>query len=211
METLTIKFKRKRYLNQYNIDVKEQFHTICNNIEPKLSKENSILMVTSSAQKQSIVNSTAYLALAFSEQRKQVLVIDANFHQPSLHHVFNIGNSFGLSNLLLKEQHQNSDNTVKVADYLYCLPTGESLYEPASLFRLESFPNLIEVWKENFDVILFHTSDYLNAPDARIIAKHCGGIVLVIQEGRDKFEKIIAIKKDLERGEHEITGTVIIS
>lgn len=206
-----MKFKRKILFNLNNTDIKDQFYTICNNIEPKIPKENSVVMVTSFAQKQNIVNSTAYLALAFSEQRKKVLVIDANLHQPSLHHVFTIDNSFGLSNLLLNEQHQNGDNAIKIADFLYCLPTGESLYEPASLLRLESFSALIEVWKEHFDVILFHTSDYLNTPDARIIAKHCDGIVLVIQEGRDKLGKIMDIKKDLERSKHEITGTVIIS
>ncbi|PEF75499.1 CpsD/CapB family tyrosine-protein kinase [Bacillus pseudomycoides] len=206
---MTIKFKRKYFFNPYDITIKERFYSICNHIEPNLQKEKPILMITSLAQTQNITNATAYLALAFSEQRKRVLVVDANLRQPSLHHVFNIDHSFGLTTLLLREQ--NKDTTIKITDYLSCLSTGEDLYEPVALLTLETFPILIEEWKEHFDIILFHTSDFLNTPDAQILAKHCDGIVLVIQEGRDKLDKITNVKKQLEHSNHEIIGTVIIS
>ena len=206
---MTIKFKRKYFFNPYDITIKERFYSICNNIEPNLQKEKPVLMITSLAQTQNITNATAYLALAFSEQRKRVLVVDANLRQPSLHHVFNIDHSFGLINLLLREQ--NKDTTIKITDYLSCLSTGEDLYEPMTLLTLETFPVLIEEWKEHFDIILFHTSDFLNAPDAQIVAKHCDGVVLMIQEGRDKSERIANARKQLEHNKCEILGAVIIS
>ncbi|MBY0595828.1 CpsD/CapB family tyrosine-protein kinase [Bacillus bingmayongensis] len=206
---MTIKFKRKYLFNPYDIAIKERFYSICNQIEPSLQKEKSILMVTSLAQTQKMTNATAYLALAFSEQRKRVLVVDANLRQPSLHHVFNIDHSFGLTTLLLKEQ--NKDTPIKISDYLSCLSTGEGLYEPVTLLTLETFPILIEEWKEHFDIILFHTSDFLNTPDAQFLTKYCDGVVLMIQEGRDKLEKITSVKKQLEHSKHEIIGAVIIS
>ncbi|MGE7764384.1 CpsD/CapB family tyrosine-protein kinase [Peribacillus sp. NPDC096540] len=208
---MAIKFTKNQpfYLNDVNN--KEQFYSICNNIESKLKKEDSLLMVTSIAQSQNIANATAYLALAFSEQRKRVLVVDANLRQPSLHHVFNIDNSFGLTTLLLNKQPKNSDHAIHIKDHLFCLPTSEVLYEPATLLTLETLPTLIEEWKEIFDIILFHTSDSLNKPDAQIIAKYCDGIILAIQEGRDKLEKIVNVKTQFERAKHEITGTMIIS
>jgi len=206
---MTIKFKRKYVFNPNDLTIKERFYSICNNIEPNLQKEKPVLMITSLAQTQNITNATAYLALAFSEQRKRVLVVDANLRQPSLHHVFNIDHSFGLINLLLREQ--NKDTTIKITDYLSCLSTGEDLYEPMTLLTLETFPILIEEWKEHFDIILFHTSDFLNAPDAQIVAKHCDGVVLMIQEGRDKLERILSARKQLEHNKCEILGAVIIS
>ncbi|PEA81706.1 CpsD/CapB family tyrosine-protein kinase [Bacillus pseudomycoides] len=206
---MTIKFKRKYVFNPNDLTIKERFYSICNNIEPNLQKEKPVLMITSLAQTQNITNATAYLALAFSEQRKRVLVVDANLRQPSLHHVFNIDHSFGLINLLLREK--NKDTTIKITDYLSCLSTGEDLYEPMTLLTLETFPILIEEWKEHFDIILFHTSDFLNTPDAQIFAKHCDGVVLMIQEGRDKLERIVSARKQLEHNKHEILGAVIIS
>ncbi|WP_245645108.1 CpsD/CapB family tyrosine-protein kinase [Peribacillus loiseleuriae] len=167
-------------------------------------------MVTSLDQTQDIVNATAYLALTFSEQHKRVLIVDANFREPSLHTLYNMDHSFGLSTLLLGEQHKQRD-PIQITDYLFCLPTGEIHFEPATLLTLKTFPNQIEVWKQHFDIILFHTSNSLNKPDAQIVAKYCDGIVLTIKEGQDKLEKIVNVKEQFERAKHEITGTMIIS
>ncbi|RRN69933.1 capsular biosynthesis protein [Peribacillus simplex] len=207
---MSIKFTRKQsfYLNEIN---KEQFYSICNNIESNLQKDDSILMITSISQSQNIANATAYLALAFSEQRKRVLVVDANLRQPSLHQVFNIDNSFGLTNLLLNEKPNINDRAIHIKGHLFCIPTSEVIYEPATLLTLETLPTLIEEWKKSFDIILFHTSDSLNKPDANIVAKYCDGIILAIQEGRDKLEKIASVKMQFERANHEISGSMIIS
>ncbi|MDM5359856.1 CpsD/CapB family tyrosine-protein kinase [Peribacillus sp. ACCC06369] len=207
---MSIKFSRKQsfYLNEIN---KEQFYSICNNIESNLHKDNLILMITSISHSQNIANATAYLALAFSEQRKRVLVVDANLRQPSLHQVFNIDNSFGLTNLLLNEKPNFNEHAIHIKGHLFCIPTSEVIYEPATLLTLETLPTLIEEWKKNFDLILFHTSDSLNKPDANIVAKYCDGIILAIQEGRDKLEKISGVKMQFERANLEISGSMIIS
>ncbi|MED3985232.1 CpsD/CapB family tyrosine-protein kinase [Peribacillus simplex] len=207
---MSIKFSRKQsfYLNEIN---KEQFYSICNNIESNLHKDDSILMITSISHSQNIANATAYLALAFSEQRKRVLVVDANLRQPSLHQVFNIDNSFGLTNLLLNEKPNINEHAIHIKGHLFCIPTSEVIYEPATLLTLETLPTLIEEWKKDFDIILFHTSDSLNKPDANIVAKYCDDIILAIQEGRDKLEQIADVKLQFERGNLVISGSMIIS
>jgi capsular exopolysaccharide synthesis family protein len=210
----TLTDKRKHSFKPNDANIKEQFYTICNNIDSNLAKEGSpLLMVTSLAQSQIIANTTAYLALAYSDQRKRVLVVDTNLREPSLHNVFNIDNSLGLITSLLgeEEQHQQQDTLIKITDYLFALPTGDIIYEPSTLLILNTFPNLIEQWKQDFDIILFHTSESLDTPDAQIVAKHCDGIVLAIKEGRDKLEKIVNVKKQFEHSKQEITGTIIIS
>jgi len=208
---LTIKFRNKNPFNPINVNTKEQFYTICNNIESNAIKEDSIFMISSLSQTQNTINTTAYLALVFSEQRRRVLVVDMNLRQPSLHKVFNIDNSFGLTNLLLNREHKNAVTAIKVTEYLYCLPTGQVIYEPSALLALEACSILLEEWKEQFDVILLHTSDCLNTPDAQIIEKNCDAIVLVIQESLDKLDKVVHVKKQLESDKHRIIGTVIIS
>ena len=192
--------------------MKEQFYTVCNTIESNLTEANPIvLMATSLTQTKSMVNATAYLALAFSEQGKRVLVVDSHLREPSLHRLFRIDNSTGLAPLLLREHPRHKENAVKITDDLFCLPTGEIHYEPSMLLSLDTLPNLIEEWKRHFDIILFHTANSLTTPDAQIVAKHCDGIVLMIKERQDKLEKIIRVKRQFERAKHEITGTVIIT
>ena len=209
----TLTNKRKHSFKPNDANIKEQFYTICNNIDSNLTIEGSpLLMVTSLDQSQIIANTTAYLALAFSDQRKRVLVVDTNLREPSLHNVFNIDNSLGLITSLLGEEEQHPQDTlIKITDYLFALPTGDIIYEPSTLLILNTFPNLIEQWKQDFDIILFHTSESLDTPDAQIVAKHCDGIVLAIKERRDKLEKIVNVKKQFEHSKQEITGTMIIS
>lgn len=210
MNIVSTKFTSKQSFNLNEIN-KEQFYSICNNIESNFQKDDSILMITSLSQSQNITNATAYLALAFSEQRKRVLIVDADLRQPSLHQVFNIDNSFGLTNLLLNEKPNISQHAVHIKGHLFCIPTGEVIYEPATLLTLETLPTLIEEWKKEFDIIVFHTSNSLNKPDANIVAKYCEGIILAIQEGRDKLEKIAGVKMQFERANLEISGSMIIS
>ena len=124
MNILTIKFKRKHSFNPNNVEIKEQFYTICNNIESNFTKVDPILlMVTSLTQTKSIVRATAYLAFIFSEQGKRVLIVDGNLREPSLHNLFIIDNSYGLTSLLLGVEPQPRDKVLKVTDSLFCLPT----------------------------------------------------------------------------------------
>ena len=211
MSVLASIFKRKRSFNPEDVSIKEQFYSICSRLGSALSKDDSILMLTSLTQTQSVSNASAYLALAFSEQQKKVLIVDANLREPSLHHLFKVDNSFGLKNLLLNWESIYEDRTIKITDYLYCVPAGEGHYEPSSLFTLDKAPAFFTGWKESYDIILLHTSNYLDTPDAQIIANHCDAAVLVIQEGRDKLEKVINIKKQLKISKHELYGTFIIS
>lgn len=211
MNILTIKFKRKHSFNPNDIKKKEQFYNICNTIESNLMKDTpALLMVTSLTQTKSIVYATAYFALTFSEKGKRVLLVDGNLREPSLHSFFKVDNTNGLTPLLLGRQPEQRDYTVKITDDLFCLPTGEILYEPLTLLTLGAVPNLIKEWKQHFDIILFHTSNSLTMPDAQIMANHCDGIILAVMKGRDKLENIVSVKKQFERGKHEITGTVII-
>lgn len=211
MNTLAIKFKRKHFFNPNDIKKKEQFYNICNNIDSNFAKgEPVLLMVTSLIQTKSIVYATAYLALTFSEKGKRVLLVDGNLRDPSLHSFFKVDNTAGLTPLLLGEQPHYKGNTIQITDDLFCLPTGEILYEPLALLTLASVPNLIKEWKQRFDIILFHTSNSLSVPDAQIMANHCDGIILAVMEGRDNLESIASVKKQFERGKHEITGTVLI-
>jgi len=208
---LVIKFGKKHIFDRNNSKNKELFYTICNNIESNLSKTDSIIMFTSIRQTLKIENTIAYIALAFSEKQKRVLIIDANLRQPSMNDVFKIENSFGLATLLSGRKSQNEIEPVKITEYLYCLPAGQVHFEPSMLFKLESNPALLKDWENSFDIIILHTSNCINSPDAQIIAKHCDSIILLVQEGRDKFGEVMTVKKQLERNKHEIKGTIIIS
>lgn len=211
MNILAIKFGKKYHFNLNDIKKKEQFYNICNNIESQFTKGEPVaLMVTSLKQTKSIAYATAYLALTFSERGKRVLLVDGNLREPSFHSFFKVKNTAGLTPLLLGEPPQHGDNTIKIADDLFCLPTGEILYEPLALLTLGTLPTLIKEWKQHFDLILIHTSNSLNVPDAQIMASHSDSTILAVMEGRDNLESIVSVKKQFERAKHEILGTVII-
>ncbi|SOC38468.1 CpsD/CapB family tyrosine-protein kinase [Ureibacillus acetophenoni] len=201
---------KKNEFNQDDIYIKEQFYTAYQEIEMRLQGRSAILMVTSFKQLPSIVLSTANLALVIAEQQKRVLLIDANLHQPSLHRVFHKKNSSGFGTLLLGGENKHNVKPIKVANNLYCLPAETTSYYPASLLRFRSLQEMIQAWKEQYDVILFHTSNYLNEQDARIIARHCSAIILILKEGHDKLSKLLEVKKDLKTG-NEIIGSIVIS
>lgn len=187
----------------------EQANIIRTNIQLLMKKECKSLMITSADKNEQKPVITAILAISFAEQGKKVLLIDGNVRNPSLHCLFNIENSSGLTDLLL---HMEEPQLVMKDTYihnLYVLPTGAVPDNPSRLFISRRLEELLEQWKEEFDLIIFETPAFLEVTDSQILSNKCDGVLLVIQENKTKMEEALKTKKMLERGHNNILGVIL--
>ncbi|MEK1831866.1 hypothetical protein AAAC51_32205 [Priestia megaterium] len=97
---------------------------------------------------------TAKLGISFAEQGKNVLLIDGNVHCPSLHQLFDLGSSEGLTDVLVNRQSRHLP--IKQTSYkgLDVLPAGSHFRNASTLLVSKYFDELIERWKEEYDLIL---------------------------------------------------------
>ncbi|MGF9965816.1 CpsD/CapB family tyrosine-protein kinase [Bacillus rhizoplanae] len=200
---------RKRFqFNPSNIELKEQFYAICNNIQtygPKL------LTITSVKDRGDVAPIIVNLGFAFAEMNKRTLLVDMNLCIPKLHELLSMDSSVTVQDLLVQKEIDYECCLSRVSSHLYCIPAKKIIDDSTKLLSLEVIDSLIEEWKQIFDFVLFYTSETLEEPASQIIAKKCEGVLLAIKRNEDSLRDIVYVKKKMERNKNIFFGTMLYS
>ena len=150
----------------------------------------------------------ANLAVVFSQLGERTLLVDANLRQPRQHHIFNLGNRAGLSEMLAGR----ADNAIyKIPSFvdLSVLPAGTVPPNPAELLARNTFGGLLQTLAERFDIILIDTPALSSYADAQNIAAMTGGSVLVVRQDHTRLAQLQAAQKMLQSTGAELVGAVL--
>ena len=173
-----------------------------------------VIVVTSPGQGDGKSTVSSNLAIALAEIRLRVLLIDADLRNPRLHKIFDVANTWGLTNLLEETTpiatlpQQALCRETKVSN-LQLLTSGPPATSVSQLIFSERLAELIARCKKDFDVILIDTPPLLQVSDARAIARHSEGVVLVLRAGCSKLKAAIASTEVLVQDGSPILGTVL--
>jgi capsular exopolysaccharide synthesis family protein len=153
-----------------------------------VSPQSRVVVFTSAVPREGKTTIISNLAVSLAEIDRRVLVIDADLREPRIHRVFDVQNSFGLSDIA-QGRHSLRDRSIESlvkpthVPNVFVLPSGPG---SASVFRLLYSPRLeefLERARAEFDMILIDTPPMLAIPDARILARKTDGVVLVMRSG----------------------------
>jgi succinoglycan biosynthesis transport protein ExoP len=136
------------------------------------------LTVTSPLQgdgKSTVALSTA---VAMAELRPRVLLIDADLRRPTLHEKLGVGNTPGLTDILVE-----AIKTTRFAG-LDLLASGTSSPNPIRLLQSPRFDELLAKLNETYQIIILDTPSLLPLIDATVIAAKTDGTVIVIAAGK---------------------------
>jgi capsular exopolysaccharide synthesis family protein len=145
-----------------------------------------------------------------SMSAKSVALIDADMRQPSLHEVFGISRSPGLTDVCA-DGAAIEDTLVPIAGFgrLSVLPAGSAVGRPADLASSSRMANVIEQLRAKFDTVVIDTPPLLSAADAGALATLPGvAVVLVIDKSAKKRTVVNAVRK-LELIEAHVLGLVL--
>ncbi|MEH2112399.1 GumC family protein [Nostoc sp.] len=130
---------------------------------------------------------TLVLGLVASAIRmhRRVLVIDANLQNPSLHKILEISNDWGLSLLLVDETTTDFQDYIQpIHPSIDILTAGPEPEDTVKLLSSQRMKELIELFEQNYDLVLIDAPPILGTVDARIVASFCNGIVMVERMGK---------------------------
>ncbi|WP_375546962.1 CpsD/CapB family tyrosine-protein kinase [Paenibacillus sp.] len=168
-----------------------------------------VLAVTSTQAGEGKTTTISNLAVAYAQEGKKVILIDADLRHPSLQTVFNVSNRIGLSNLLANQCTYGEILHQSTIDNLSLVMAGPVPPNPTELLSSDKLREIIEFWKEEYDVILMDTSPVLAVADGLIVASVCDGVILVVHAGKVKREFIKKTKEKLELAKANILGVVL--
>jgi capsular exopolysaccharide synthesis family protein len=154
------------------------------------------------------------LGIALAEIQQRVLLIDADMRQPRLNDVFNVPNSWGLSDLLreksaLRESPLEALVQRTEIPNLYILTSGPSTNNTTNLLHSSRMLELIQRLRTDFDSILIDTPPMLNISDARILGRLVDAAVLVFRAGKTSRDVALAAKRRLTDDGIPVIGTIL--
>ena len=197
-------------------EVSESFRSTVASILSAPSRDGSsrMLAITSAVPGEGKTTVTSNLGIALAEIHSRVLLIDGDMRHPRLHKVFNIANSWGLSDLL---QETNNVQAVPLEcltrktdiPRLHLLPSGPC---PEGIFALlcsERMRGLMERYRKEFDFIIIDTPPCLEFADSRILARYSEGAMLVVRAEYTDKQMAQAAARRLVLDGIPVLGTVL--
>ncbi|RCJ37249.1 lipopolysaccharide biosynthesis protein [Nostoc punctiforme NIES-2108] len=220
---LSVKKLRSRYSNAESISqtiaVRDTPHSLTSEMYRMiqanlkfLSSDNVLktIVITSAVPKEGKSTVSANLAAAIAQLGRQVLLIDADMRVPSQHHLWELTNEVGLSEVLVG-QAEFDIAVSKVMDNLDVLTAGVRPPNPLALLDSKRMASLIESFSShyNYDFVIIDAPPLLLAADALTLSQMTDGILLVARPGVIDSNSANAAQEILERSNYNVLGLVV--
>ncbi len=231
-------FKKKESLKPkqadllLNLNKKTSFTESIKSIRTNLAfsevdKKMQVILITSAQLGDGKSFISANLALAYKDEDKKVLLIDADLRCGRQNQIFRVVNSAnkGYSNLILNYQEASASKSKKsvdkavdfdIKDYIVktrqgidLIPNGPTPPNPIELLASNNNEKLIAQLKKMYDIIIIDCTPVLGISDAIVMTKYSDANILVVSNKRTKLELVSRVEKIFSQSHASLTGVVI--
>jgi polysaccharide biosynthesis transport protein len=119
------------------------------------------------------------LAVAMAQSGLRVLLVDANNRAPRLHHIFKIGNSYGLFDVLSGRTGDRPAINATHIDGVDVLPCGTAPSNPVELLNNEALIDVLGELSDRYDRVIVDSPSLARGVETRILAANCTASILV--------------------------------
>jgi polysaccharide biosynthesis transport protein len=189
--------------------VAEAFRTLRTNLEfAGVDQPLKTLLVVSVHPGEGKSTVASNLSITLAQGGKRVLLIDADLRRPRIHHVFDLANRAGLSDLF-----RDSNSIIDVArvwkdSSLNIITSGSIPPNPADLLASKKMETILASAEQTADLVIVDAPPFLVA-DASILASRVDGILLVIRPGKTPMDSALSTLEQIKRAGGRIVGVVM--
>lgn len=191
--------------------ISEAYRTIRTNIEfSNLDEEIKTIVVTSSQQNEGKSTVIANLAVSFaSMEDKKVLVVEGDLRNPTVHRMFNVSNTHGITEILTNQKSFEECVHVTEIKGLHALTCGKIPPNPSEMLGSKKMKFFIESLKDHYDYIFIDAPPIGIITDAGIISTYADGTMLIVGSKEVDVEMVKIAKERLEKVNANILGVVL--
>lgn len=142
---------------------------------------HKVIQITSPDPGDGKTTLVANLAVSIAQSGKRVLLIDADFRRPRVHRAFGTEHEMGLSSVIRGEGDLPDAIQPTEMENLFVLPCGPRPSNPSELLGQPQFKELLDVVREQYDLVLVDTPPVLAVTDPSVVAPRVDGLLLLIR------------------------------
>ena len=167
------------------------------------------VLLTSASPSEGKSTVAAHLAVTHARQHKRTLLIDGDLRRPSVHRLFQIPNTIGLSNVLMK-QTPWLEAVVMMDDPtgLDILPAGPSSRRASDLIGM-GLAELIEEATREYDLVVLDAPPLLGFAEPLQMATAVDGVIVVARAGDTSRKALSTVLSTLLRLRANLVGVVL--
>lgn len=191
--------------------VSENFRMLRTNIHLAL-KEHSCgsILITSAGPGEGKSTITANLGVVMAQAGKNVLLIDSDLRNPTMHEFFAVENNRGLTNLLVQKDCDISSIVRSTGiKGLSLIPSGPIPPNPSELLGSTTMKDLLKKASVQYDTVLLDVPPIIPVADTVVLAPLVDGVLLVVKSESTVVDKIKMAKSQLEMADASILGVVL--
>lgn len=191
--------------------IAEEYRSLRTNLRyAGIENPGGTLLVTSANPSEGKTTTAANLAIAMAQAGKRVVLVDADMRRPGVNRIFGMENEMGLTSLFLDQPLLLEDVLqVSEAPNLKVLTSGEPPPNPAELLESRRMTEILQMLRQQFDVVIVDSPPALVVADASILASRCSGAVLVVDSGRTRTEAARKVAATLTHSQVKLLGVVL--
>jgi len=167
------------------------------------------ILLTSASPSEGKSTVAAHLAATHAGQGKRTLLIDGDLRRPSVHRLYQVPNSVGLSNVLL-QQISWRDALVRMPEPegLDILPAGPSTRRASDLIGT-GLAELVEEAAREYDLVVLDAPPLLGFAEPLQMASVVDGVIIVARAGDTSRTALTSVITTLARLRANLVGVVL--
>ena len=174
----------------------------------KDEKFNTLVIVSAGAG-EGKSTTTINLATVFAQAGSRVLIVDSDLRRPTMHKLFKVANSLGLTNYLLKQNTLAEIVQTTSIPSLDFMASGKLPNSSMGILGSAQMKEMIAELKQRYDFIFFDSPPILGVSDASILASEVDLVVQVVQYRRYPQPMTIRAKQMIEKVGGNLIGIVL--
>ena len=177
----------------------------------KDDKLNSVAVVSAGAGegKSTTVFNLATVFAQSAQGGQRILIVDSDLRRPTLHKMFHVTNSLGLTNYLLKQNTLDEVIQTTKTPNLDFLASGKLPSSSLGILSSAQMKALINDLKQRYDFVFFDSPPIMGVSDASILASEVDMTLQVIQYRRYPQPMNIRAKQLIEKVGGNLVGIVL--
>jgi capsular exopolysaccharide synthesis family protein len=172
-------------------------------------ESHRVVMITSAVGGEGKTSLATHLATSLARSGWRTLLIDADLRSPSIHRLFDLPETVGLSELLRSEVDLAHAIGATAMEELKVLTAGRCDRQTLRFLSQGRIGPLFGQLKEQFEFVIVDSSPILPVADASLIAQQADAVLFSILSDVSRKTKVFAALQRLQRLGVRILGAVV--